>query len=294
MRLLNALKRAPAAALDEESSNGAGKSRSDAYTVLVFSDLHGKPLHMEIMAAVKAHAPRIVCFIGDLLSADTFTSWVNESDADYAAEYAAVHNVIADVASAPGVEEVLLCYGNHERRIFRWFMGRGANMLQARERALTMNVLPLDTIAEAFANVSVSNLSYDYTTAGGMTFEAQFTSRHLIMLHDAYLGHPSIARKGPASSVIEWKARLDNWRKPLGLPEGRLYLMGHTHQAGVWHLDGGHLAVGETGCMMQPGVMAYVYEDLQKAGFKAPVLGYVSFEQAGERTNLSTVKFHLL
>lgn len=294
MRLLNALKRAPATALDEESSNGAGKSRSDAYTVLVFSDLHGKPLHVEIMAAVKAHAPRIVCFIGDLLSADTFTSWVNESDADYAAEYAAVHNVIADVASAPGVAEVLLCYGNHERRIFRWFMGRGANMLQARERALTMNVLPLDTIAEAFANVNVSNLCYDFTTGGGATFEAQFTSRHICCLGDCYAGHPSIARKAPAASVIEWKARLDNWRKPLGLDEGRLYLMGHTHQGGVWHLDGGHLAVGETGCMMQPGTMSYVFEDLQRAAFKAPVIGYVSFEQAGGVTRLETVRFHLL
>lgn len=294
MHIINALRRTPVVASGEQPSNGAGPSRPDAYTALVFSDLHGKPLYPQILAAVREHQPRVVAFIGDLISADTFSTFLREQDADYAQEYAAVQNVIGDVAAL--VEKVLLAYGNHERRVFTWFMGRGArgDMLSAQERALTMNWLPLDTIASQFANVEVSNLHYDYHTPGGLTFEQQFTSRHIVHVGNAYLGHPRIAKKNPAASVMEWRVRLDEWRRPLDLPEGALYAMGHTHGGGWWARNGGHVILAETGCALTPSTMQYVWDNQQGSGTNSPVLGYLSFEMRGEKVNPCAVQFHLL
>lgn len=267
------------------------KQRPETQRVLVFSDLHGYPLTSDILQAVKRLRGKVVCLAGDLLDAAAFSVFLKEDASEYAEEYANVYNLVQQLSDL-GVR-VLLAYGNHERRVLKWFLARGGNTLSARDRALAMNLLPLDGMAASLKNVDVAYADYGWKTATGLGFEDELLSRHIIHLGDAFIGHPSISRKGSAASVQEWARRMDEWRQPLSLPEGNLFVMGHTHQLGVWFTRGGHRAYAECGCAMRPKAAQWIWDNLQTSGMGPPVLGYISFEMQDDKTVMASVQYHL-
>ena len=267
-------------------------TQRDSSSVLVASDLHGYPDHDMLVKAVRRHRPDTVVLAGDVISADVFSRWTRYQDSSYAEEITRVRHTVQVMASL--VDKVILVEGNHEARVYRWAWNHGGSTLSEADRGMVYNTLPLHIIAAGIDNVVVATDTYPFVTSYGTVYDKTFECRFIANLGDAYVGHPSFSLKGPSKSALRFYEWLDNWRLPLGLPEPFAVIMGHTHRLSMAYILGGHKVIAESGAMMHPKVVSYVFEQGGRGGPEPPVLGYVTFQQADGKTDVGSLQLHLI
>lgn len=141
---------------------------------------------------------------------------------------------------AKNFPEIILTSGNHEQRVFSYFMNHGIGI----DKMFLVNYDWIKYIESLFKNVKVAKNILGNDKVG------KHEQAHCFAMGDCAIGHFELSGSGPlvaAKKVEEW---INKWR--IYVPElakCKLILQSHTHGLGRYEIYGGDVTIGETGCL---------------------------------------------
>lgn len=138
--------------------------------------------------------------------------------------------------------EIILTSGNHEQRVFSYFMNHGIGI----DKMFLVNYDWIKYVQSLFKNIKIGKNILGNTKVG------KHEQSHCFAIGDCAVGHFEISGGTPlvaAKKVEEW---INKWRVYVPeLAKCKLILQSHTHNLSRAEIYGGDVSIGETGCMCE-------------------------------------------
>ena len=220
-------------------------SKSKDELTLVISDIHSPFYRTDLIARIiseygigsKNPCKRLVinADLFDCYSISRFMVTKNVNIVDEFLSTIALMNLLSN--SFP---EIILTTGNHEQRVFSYFMNHGVGI----DKMFLVNYDWVKYIQSLFTNVKVAKNIIGNTRVG------KHEQSHCFALGDCAIGHFEISGSGPLAAAKKMQEWINKWRNYVPeLAKCKLILQGHVHTLGRYEIDGGDITIGETGCM---------------------------------------------
>ena len=256
-----------------------GKYSSDKESILIMSDLH-IPDHdeEEILKAVRdnKHCSMIILG-GDILDCKAVSSFSDEGISLLDLELIAGHQLITKIKEINPNCKIILVKGNHEQRCNSFFAKNAKLMGSALVE--TEILYKLCNGFEVYNRNTKTRTIYppleNVFYSGGRTFE----------YGDLLVNHPSTFSKIPLKTVT---TMYEN-RLKYKYPNARVFMQGHTHQAGICFRDY-NVVLCETGCM----TFNHSYAENDDKPYSSQQLAYVTLDMKDKSVITSTIKLHHL
>lgn len=257
--------------------------------IAIVCDGHGH-FRSDIIDAVCELRPHITIFGGDSLNNDRYSQ--HKKRRRLAPLDLELNRTKADIWRSADASRwyAVLVYGNHCIRRALFY----ASLFQGYDWAFDdLQPDPFQVWASETDKIrAVRNVHLMITAAGNPTDDEMhdlFTFRH----GDLVVGHPSIARKAPGSSVSAFRAWYNMWAPRWGEELPGWVVMGHTHKASINYRD----REVEGGFAGHADDLQYILDGHAKSQQGPPVEGFTTVVQYKEGdqwvTDSKQVQFHL-
>ena len=256
--------------------------------LVICSDTHGSPYQAGVVSILNER-PDVILVVGDIFDMLSLSRFPHLEEAPIETEMA---NIRAMAEQFSSVAEVLMCKGNHDARVFRFFAARVDT-----KYLKFVNTDMLSMSITGLSNCKVVENMHGWNLASGRVLPDVMKDDFMIFQGDACFMHAESARKGDQSTVRalanEWYPM---WRGVLGLPDIKVLGQAHVHASSIAYGQGGHLLTLELGCLLNPQVLNYQLSGDTR--YRAATIGYWILEQSKNKkgewtTEPNSVRFEL-
>ncbi len=270
------------------SPKQAKSKKGNRRKLVICSDTHGSPYQAGVVSILN-EKPDIILVVGDVFDMLSLSRFPHLEEAPIETEMANIRAMTEEFSS---VAQVLMCKGNHDARVFRFFASHvDAKYLKfVNTDMLTMSVAGL-------SNCKVVENLHGWNLASGKILPDAMKDNFMIFQGDACFMHAETARKWDNTTVrglaTEWYPM---WKGILGLPDIRVLGQAHVHGSSISYSQGGHLLTLELGCLLNPSVLSYQLSGDTR--YRAATIGYWVMEQTKNKkgdwtTEPNSVHFEL-
>lgn len=212
---------------------------------LVISDIHSPFYRTDLIARIindyglksKNPCKRLV-IDADLFDCYSISRFMVTKNINIVDEFLSTISLMALLSE--NFNEIILTTGNHEQRVFSYFMNHGIGI----DKMFLVNYDWVKYIESLFKNVKVAKNIIGNKKVG--TYEQS----HCFALGDCAIGHFEVSGNTPLGSAKKMEEWINKWRMYVPeLAKCKLILQGHVHTLGRYELYGGAVTIGETGCM---------------------------------------------
>lgn len=204
--------------------NNDGKRKK----ILSLSDIHAPYADVaSIDKAIRENTDCDICVInGDLLDLDSMSSFDSMKDMNISDEFKQVHKILKVLNET--FDKTYVVGGNHDyTRFARYIM---KNIKPSLKEYAYDRLNPLKFVTEKYENIEVLN-------------------HNLLEIGDVIFKHPNRYSAPEMKTIVNEKDIMLANKNDLPNPDFRMIVMGHTHNAGSYYLNGVKLI--EQGCLCE-------------------------------------------
>lgn len=257
-----------------------GKYESGRERILIFSDTH-IPDHNEelILDIVKQNKTvNTIIINGDILDCKAVSSFYDEEITILDHEMIIAHDLLSKIRNITKAK-ILLVKGNHEERVNRHYAQNAKSMGSAVVETEILYKLATGFEIKRRKNNKIIREKYPQIE------NVEYVGSRSYLHGDLLVNHPSTFRKDFMKTVsIMYKERFKS-----KYPQAKVIVIGHTHQAGMIHIEDGVTLI-ECGCTCNP--MSYAEKDDRPYSFQQRA--YVYLEMYNGKVDQQTIHLHYL